>query len=487
MDDPLVDLASLIGKGDQTQGKSARDLLASLFGTRYYKRHFDDKADKTAIRDVLKSGSGEDADQVVPFAGFLHPDNPPSGPYGGMSLVWFPSEGSGSLLSLIVGTRGLSPDEGVLTRPGHRRRVAALRKMLASHGVETWSKPDPANLGTGVPKATMLRFPSFEKAFKRYGQEMYCIAHITPDNALFAVRAFIDLYAHERGWQVMAAFKHEHDELLGNLRSEFFPALSSHEIYDMLKKRHFVILQGPPGTGKTRMAEEVKRTHFGGAGMTIQFHPAVTYEDFVVGLSPDISKDDQLRFAVRPGWLMQACQAAMQRQFLLVVDEINRADLGRILGEAIYLFEPDEIGVRRIELAHPVNGNTTFSLPENVYVLGTMNTADRSIASVDIAIRRRFSFITMMPDRKVVEEHGPKRALELFDRLSDVFFEHAPAESLNLLPGHSYFFAQDETDLRKRLQYELLPLLDEYLREGFLGPATTELHAVRDAIENVLE
>jgi len=253
-----------------------------------------------------------------------------------------------------------------------------------------------------------------------------------------------------------------------------------------LLARHFVILQGPPGTGKTRLAKQVLSDHFGGSGTIVQFHPAVTYEDFVVGISPDVGGAEQLRFRVRPGWLVEACAQAHSSPYLLVVDEVNRADLGKVLGEAIYLFEPDEVGTRQIRLSHVVQGGQEFVLPENLYVLGTMNTADRTIASMDLAIRRRFTFMTMMPDRNPVVEQGIALATTLFDRVCDVFFEHAPSDAMTLMPGHSYFLARDEKELRCRLKYELLPLLDEYLVEGYLGYAAGELHAVRDEIENAV-
>jgi 5-methylcytosine-specific restriction protein B len=205
-----------------------------------------------------------------------------------------------------------------------------------------------------------------------------------------------------------------------------------------------------------------------------------------VGLSPDVAEEKSLRFGVRPGWLLQACESAKRDPYLLVIDEINRADLGKVLGEAIYLFEPDDVGNRKIHLTHSVNGVTELSLPTNLHVLGTMNTADRSIASLDLAIRRRFSFISMMPDQSVIAE-GPDLARTMYGRICDVFVEHAPAEALELMPGHSYFLAKDENELKKRLRYELLPLLDEYVRERYLGAATIELNAVRDLIADTVK
>jgi 5-methylcytosine-specific restriction protein B len=115
-----------------------------------------------------------------------------------------------------------------------------------------------------------------------------------------------------------------------------------------------------------------------------------------------------------------------------------------------------------------------------------MNTADRSIASMDLAIRRRFAFVTLPPNRNVIAEHPVPLATKVFDWIADVFVEHAPSETLELVPGHAYFLAQNEAELRERLRYEVIPLLDEYLRQGFLGPAASELHAVRDRIEDLV-
>jgi len=486
VEDAVERLTQLIRGGADSTLPNAREALSALFGDRYHKRHLS----RTAVRDALKLGTGEEGEQGVPFAGMINPDNPESGPYGGSSLVWFPAKDRGSLITFVVGTRGLSPDDGVLTRPGHRRRVAALRRVLANMDVECWSKPDPSNLSVAIPHSVSARFGGFEKALSRYGHEIYSLALVPADGDIDVVRrvvtAYLDLYAYERGWETLAAHRSERDSFLEMLRKDLFPEVNAGLVFERLKARHFVILQGPPGTGKTRLANEVLERQFGGRGFTIQFHPAVTYEDFVVGLEPDTAAGDALRFLVRPGWLVDACEQARDEPFLLVVDEINRADLGKILGEAIYLFEPGEIGRRTVTLAHPVHGSRSISMPTNLYVLGTMNTADRSIAHVDLAIRRRFTFITMMPERGPVASQGFALATDFYDRICDVFIEHAPAEALDLLPGHSYFLADSEEELRKRMRFELVPLLDDYLREGYLGPATTELNAVRDALDDAV-
>jgi 5-methylcytosine-specific restriction protein B len=390
---------------------------------------------------------------------------------------------------LVVGTRGLSPDEGILTKPGHRRRLVALRRYLRDLGVDTWTKGDPSALDQAVPKVAREMFPGFERVFQRYGSEVYCLANVPEEaeGARKVVRVFLDLYAHERGWQVLQAYKEESEALLGAIWERTFEAVDAARVNALLQERRFVILQGPPGTGKTRLAEEVRRDHFAGRGITVQFHPAVTYEDFVVGLSPD-AQAGSLRFGVRPGWLIEAARLAKDGPALLVLDEINRADLAKVLGEVVFLFEPAEVGgvsARTVRLAHAVDGDLGFRLPEGLYVLGTMNTADRSIAPIDIAIRRRFAFVTLLPQRAVVAAQNLPLAVKVFDDLAGVFVEHVPEDGLDLLPGHAYFLAPNEAALRRRFHYELVPLLDEYLRQGLVGPAASELQAARDTISDL--
>lgn len=482
--DSLGELTSIIGSGRQVPDGAARAALSGLFGDRFPKAK-----DKNAqIRDAFGLAKS-DGDDAVPYAGLINPDNPPSGPYGGTSLVWFPADKS-SLIGLGVGTRGLSPDEGILTRPGHRRRISALRRYLARRGVEAWSKPDPAALGTMVPKLVQERFPEWEAAFRRYGGEMYCFARVPSDPQLAreTVQAFVDLYAYERGWRPLKSAEPEYDALQGFLRKDLFRHPSAAEVNILLRSRRFVVLQGPPGTGKTRLAEEIRQLHFNNRGMTVQFHPSITYEDFIVGLSPK-TEESELQFAVRAGSLLQASESAADAPYLLVIDEINRADLSKVLGEAIYLFEAGEVGgarARSVRLPHPFNGSSAYSIPENLFVVATMNTADRSIAAMDLAIRRRFSFVSVPPDRSVLETQNIELALRVFDRLTEVFIEHAPDDAIDLLPGHAYFLGDDERTVRQRFRYELLPLLEDYLRQGVLGGATAELFAVKDEIEDAV-
>jgi 5-methylcytosine-specific restriction protein B len=257
------------------------------------------------------------------------------------------------------------------------------------------------------------------------------------------------------------------------------PTTAREEVGALLKTRRYVIIQGPPGTGKTRMARQILTEDYRGMGQTIQFHPNTTYESFVGGLAPVEENSNGnatlgFRFAPKRGFLIEAAVRASQdpsRDYLLHIDEINRADLAKILGEAIYLFEPDPEYPREINLAYDFGKPILRSLrlPNNLHVLGTMNSADRSIAILDIAVRRRFAFLSLWPSLEAVEEHGCTLSQKAFQKLVSTFIEHAGDEALPLVPGHSYFLEKDEQRARKNLKTNLVPLLSEYLAQGYVS------------------
>ncbi len=485
--DELVDVIhSGLSQDTNNLGDRTKKALAGIFGERYRVNS------QYTPRVALMGG-----DQNIPFAGLLHPENPPSGVYGGMSLIWFPIAAEGhepvsSLITFVCGTRGLSPDEAIIGRPGHARHLHALGHYLQVEAqVPTWVKRDPTNLGQDVPGVVRRQFSRFGSVFSRYGQYIYAAAQI-PAEPLVAkkvVTAFLDFYAMERSWQPLKASAEEITALKGTIRRYLFPRTSKEQVVALLRERRFVILQGPPGTGKSRLADEIRTVDFAKRGQTVQFHPAVTYESFVAGISPDVT-GDTLRFRAKPGWLVQAVEQARDQEWLLVIDEINRADLGRVLGEAIYLFEPREIAEHRsrsVALAHPLeDGTRELKIPENLFVLGTMNSADRSTAILDLAVRRRFAFVDVWPDWDVVQAQDIPLASEAFGNLLDIFSQQAPNDALVLMPGHAYFLAKDQAQLARRLRFELIPLLNEYLAEGRLGPCETELEAYLDWLQGAL-
>ncbi|MEU8196225.1 AAA family ATPase [Microbispora amethystogenes] len=165
---------------------------------------------------------------------------------------------------------------------------------------------------------------------------------------------------------------------------------------DLLWEDKQLILYGPPGTGKTFIARKLAGNLAEPSAIKlVQFHPSYTYEDFFEGFRPVQRADGQLAFELRPGPFRQLVEAARQHPsdpYILIIDEINRANLAKVFGELYFLLEyrDDAIGLL-------YSGETDFTLPPNVFVIGTMNTTDRSIALVDAAMRRRFRFVELHP------------------------------------------------------------------------------------------
>ena len=175
----------------------------------------------------------------------------------------------------------------------------------------------------------------------------------------------------------------------------------------LLDEKRQVIFQGPPGTGKTYVAQKLAACLAGSADRVtlVQFHPSYAYEDFMQGYRPALV-NGQLSFELMDGPLLRAAASAREEpgaKHFLVIDEINRGNLAKVFGELYFLLEYRD---HEIDLQY---GDKKFRLPPNLYIIGTMNTADRSIALVDLALRRRFYFVEFHPDAAAGQ--GPPPAL----------------------------------------------------------------------------
>lgn len=241
------------------------------------------------------------------------------------------------------------------------------------------------------------------------------------------------------------------------------------ELVDLLNAKRQVVLYGPPGTGKTFLALRVASAVAPQENVRlVQFHPAYSYEDFFEGYRPVPGDTGQIAFALKAGPFRRIVEDAREhpdQPFVLIIDEINRANLAKVFGELYFLLEYRD---EAIDLLYSEPDSKPFSLPKNVFLIGTMNTADRSIALVDSAMRRRFAFLSLHPDdehlrpvlRAWLERSGlPPLAADLLDELN------RRIEDKDMRIGPSYLMTPavaDEAGLARVWRTAILPLLVEH-------------------------
>ena len=257
------------------------------------------------------------------------------------------------------------------------------------------------------------------------------------------------------------------------------------EIEWLLADKRQVIFQGPPGTGKTHVAQEIAQCLAGASERVslIQLHPSYAYEDFVEGYRPTL-KDGEPTFNLKRGPLLQAAERASadsDNKHFLVIDEINRGNVAKVFGELYFLLEYRE---REIRLQY---SSKLFSLPKNLYIIGTMNTADRSIALVDLALRRRFHFVEFHPDKWPIKDL--LRGWLTEKRPPDMTWVADVVDSANkklrndphaaIGPSHFLKNVLSEADVERIWRHSVLPYIEERLIGGPDRMSEFELDTLR--------
>ncbi len=281
------------------------------------------------------------------------------------------------------------------------------------------------------------------------------------------------------GTRLVAALKEAEKELLCGI--EFL-----NEVVELLEDKKQVILYGPPGTGKTFFAQRLAQAlvdstrndypAYDDSGVPdsaayslVQFHPAYSYEDFFEGFRPAVDSAGNMSYRLTSGPLVQiavAARANPKQRYVMVIDEINRANLPRVLGELLFLLEYRDRAVRT-----QYRPAEQFSLPKNLWFIGTMNTADRSIALIDAAMRRRFHFVPFFPNhgamkgllQRWMQRHSRSEdwVARLVDQVNDELVEQMGSD--HALIGPSYFMkaSLDKRGLQRIWEYSIEPLIED--------------------------
>lgn len=250
------------------------------------------------------------------------------------------------------------------------------------------------------------------------------------------------------------------------------------DVVELLEDKRQIVLYGPPGTGKTYFARKLAEALVPDAERRpiVQFHPSTSYEDFFEGYRPETDANGAMTYRLQKGPLAQLAASASEspgRRHLMVIDEINRANLPKVLGELLFLFEYRNTPVRTL-----YRPDDPFELPKDIWFVGTMNTADRSIALIDAALRRRFHFIPFFPnygpmagllDRWLERTEEPAWVGELVAQVNAELEQELGGPHLQLGPSHFMKRSLDQPTLRRIWEYDIEP----FIEDQFFGDAAS--------------
>lgn len=273
--------------------------------------------------------------------------------------------------------------------------------------------------------------------------------------------------------RVYEAYKDYLDRIFKELFEDHSP-ITSNDVIKILEKNPQVVLYGPPGTGKTYLAESVAKEICGNDNTElyklIQFHPTFTYNDFVEGIWFD--QDKGIYRYTDKAFKELAKRAAKDEtnKYVLIIDEINRAPAASVFGELLYALE------KRGEEIILQSGNK-LKIPSNLYIIGTMNTADFSTVGIDYAFRRRFAFLPiestlngMIKESEEINNSIENDQMAVYQATEEILRDNLTTgmKLKDFMPGMSYFLCKDKEELKYRIEYQIAPLLVEYYKDGIL-------------------
>jgi len=413
-------------------------------------------------QEALKDNGG--------YFGFIHPEEEVSGPFHDFSYTIFPSQSTEPwLICLGIGSSGFKNDYELATYPGLRRLFS---NLVDDKG---FCKSNFSDIETSLPRTITGNdnLNHLKKTLKTYAKVLpvcQIVEDPLSDHGKSVIKGFLAGYAKLRDWPT----NNTHRKAIADSLQPFMDKNNKDDqevVKNLLSERKYIVLQGPPGTGKTRLAKEIA-SNLKAKTFFTQFHAETSYSDFIYGLRPEINNSN-LSYTENIGIFVESLRYASEHQdtkVILIIDEINRANLSNILGPIFYLFEHKmDIHNTDIEVAP---GFVINKIPDNFHVIATMNTADRSLAVVDFALRRRFAWYSLKP-RPIKDNTFYK---DDYFALEEIFNWYANSLEMQLQPGQGYFIANSEQEMRNRLEYELLPLIREYLMEGLLMNAKEEFN-----------
>ncbi len=260
----------------------------------------------------------------------------------------------------------------------------------------------------------------------------------------------------------------------------FIPAgRQEHPVINLLRKYRQVIIFGPIGTGKTHLALQAAREIAGNNFTMLQIHPSYSYEEFMEGIRPD----REGKFTVRDGIFKRIAMEAYEnpsRNYAVILDEFNRGNVVQILGELLYALE-----YRGSPITLPYSGDKLV-VPENLYIIATMNTTDRSIDRLDMALKRRFAFYRVMPDDRAIESFYRQRnfphlktVIRLFRLINERLKQKAGDE---LMVGHTLFMVPPH-ELPEVVEFKIMPIIESLLHPEDARSLGKEIEAILEEMQ----